>query len=663
MDYMKEFQKYLKPEFKILSPIEIFGQIYDVEYVFGNKKYLQNLPKKWPKIKAKLEQLMDIENAPDKKLLTIMIKDFTNRREIKFQEQLNSKKFAERIAFIMPNETYDEINQKALNNDSDALLTLGDVFMYGLMRQVPDKQKALDYYKKAASLNQPEAMTALAMHYKFKVYQEWFTEQAYEYSMDTSFTMDMREYSDQGDVYVEFWRMLESAAALNWITPFLLKEARDCIELKTYTISNHLIEIVSKQGEIDSQNKASHSIRCSNPVCTFVSNNEKNLIKCLRCNDAKYCTRPCQVAHWQIHKDSCIPNERSETSSSISSGSNVTSKIVELDLIDHRTNEKVKMITNKPNNQLKEIQNKFNQITIDRDTTSVISTDPNQQDYYTRQMFANIRLRNVPVEQTIDELIRAADRSIQLNRYRAAAYSLTLAIDRIQIENPTFNIKKEERIKLSRIVKQRASCYVKYAEEEQSIQVIKMALVDCAFILETGVFKLNELPRDVKREISYIKDKALALESFLNLRQMRRDARQMRRAERISEQINTRPNGRRREQQSNGQATSCVSIDVFLCNQMHELDDLFTDHLCPICQNPWKNFFDPSFAVKFSCKHAFCATCIAGQFEVAKLEHSCGLCRAPVSEFLKQVSFINFNINSHTHYTHYQNLNFFSQKQ
>ena len=72
-----------------------------------------------------------------------MIKDFTNRRELKFQEHFNSKKFAERVAFIMPHETYDEINQKALNNDPDALLTLGDVFMYGLMRQVPNKQKAL----------------------------------------------------------------------------------------------------------------------------------------------------------------------------------------------------------------------------------------------------------------------------------------------------------------------------------------------------------------------------------------------------------------------------------------------------------------------------------------------------------------------------------------
>jgi rubrerythrin len=324
----------------------------------------------------------------------------------------------------------------------------------------------------------------------------------------------------------------------------------------------------------------------------------------------------------------------------------MSSKIVELDLIDHRTNEKVKMITNKPNNQLKEIQDKFNKIAIDRSTLSeAISTDPNQQDYYTRQMFANIRLRNAPSHQTIDELIRAAERSIQLNRYRAAAYSLTLAIDRIQIENPTFNIKKEERIKLSRIVKQRASSYLKYAEEEQSVQVTKMALVDCAFILETGVFKLNELPRDVKREINYIKDKALALENFLNLRQMRRDARQMRRAERASEQIITRPNRRRREQQNNGQqAASCGSIDVFLCNQVHELDDLFTDHLCPICQNPWKDFFDPSFAVKFSCKHAFCAACIVGQFEVAKLEYSCGMCRAPIPEYLKQVSFINFSI-------------------
>ena len=38
------------------------------------------------------------------------------------------------------------------------------------------------------------------------------------------------------------------------------------------------------------------------------------------------------------------------------------SKITELDIIDFRTNEKVKIISNRPNDQLKEIQNSIDNL-------------------------------------------------------------------------------------------------------------------------------------------------------------------------------------------------------------------------------------------------------------------------------------------------------------
>ena len=48
------------------------------------------------------------------------------------------------------------------------------------------------------------------------------------------------------------------------------------------------------------------TIYCGNNECrTPSTENEKRLERCAKCQDAYYCSRECQVAHWPEHKSRC----------------------------------------------------------------------------------------------------------------------------------------------------------------------------------------------------------------------------------------------------------------------------------------------------------------------------------------------------------------------
>ena len=44
--------------------------------------------------------------------------------------------------------------------------------------------------------------------------------------------------------------------------------------------------------------------KCSNPNCANPSS-EKELSECAACRSARYCSRDCQLAHWNEHKATC----------------------------------------------------------------------------------------------------------------------------------------------------------------------------------------------------------------------------------------------------------------------------------------------------------------------------------------------------------------------
>jgi hypothetical protein len=41
---------------------------------------------------------------------------------------------------------------------------------------------------------------------------------------------------------------------------------------------------------------------CSNPSCSDVG---RALLKCKGCNEARYCGKECQLAHWKVHRADC----------------------------------------------------------------------------------------------------------------------------------------------------------------------------------------------------------------------------------------------------------------------------------------------------------------------------------------------------------------------
>lgn len=48
---------------------------------------------------------------------------------------------------------------------------------------------------------------------------------------------------------------------------------------------------------------------CANPLCTTPSSPPPTLSQCARCRTVAYCSRPCQVDHWKVHKTACSKKE------------------------------------------------------------------------------------------------------------------------------------------------------------------------------------------------------------------------------------------------------------------------------------------------------------------------------------------------------------------
>jgi hypothetical protein len=184
---------------------------------------------------------------------------------------------AQMIAELICKRSVKEIQDRAhAQNDAEAMLKLGDFFMYGLKSVAKDQPKGKRFYSNAADLSSAEACTQMA-------------KLAYELILQECDLPDGASIP-AGYVSEVLWFNLLKAARLNYITPFMIDMISDARESRTSgggilikymekLFTNYKVEL---EAECRSE-KASYRLACRTARCEIKCNDEAALLKCSQC--------------------------------------------------------------------------------------------------------------------------------------------------------------------------------------------------------------------------------------------------------------------------------------------------------------------------------------------------------------------------------------------
>ncbi len=143
-------------------------------------------------------------------------------------------------------------------------------------------------------------------------------------------------------------------------------------------------------------------------------------------------------------------------------------------------------------------------------------SDPEERQ---RRIISEARIASLAYSNlTVEELYASAVEMIQLHHYRPAVNTLTLAIDKIHVENPFCSISKETRIFLIKIYIRRVECNIRIGQRRENLECIEQALEDCLFILGTGIFDhlLNtDKGKELTDELRKLENEAYAIREIL----------------------------------------------------------------------------------------------------------------------------------------------------
>ena len=112
-----------------------------------------------------------------------------------------------------------------------------------------------------------------------------------------------------------------------------------------------------------------------------------------------------------------------------------------------------------------------------------------------RQPIQNvIRLQNTP-DATFDEFVTQAEVYITSRSYFQAMQCFTYALLRNDVEGEIVMTNRVDRMKLANIYSRKLWCQVQGEEgrKQHDPSQLKLLREDCAFLLDTGIFDLNEL--------------------------------------------------------------------------------------------------------------------------------------------------------------------------
>ena len=222
---------------------------------------------------------------------------------------VNQTAIAQMIVDAIPKEPYVKLVRKAKKNNPHALLAVADCLMFGLKKQVRNPTMAPDYYFRAAELGLPEAIMSVAYMCYLKILE------SYGYDRSTHRPIPTNCKSSPHRSFLEqMWFWLNHAAERDWVSPFLLKQAKEAMEYNSWALTPRVKRILVRR-DIECERETSvrqqsHTNTCDNSECTLRLQGEATLKKCGRCRKAKYCSVNCQASDWKKrHKKECVaPN-------------------------------------------------------------------------------------------------------------------------------------------------------------------------------------------------------------------------------------------------------------------------------------------------------------------------------------------------------------------
>ena len=152
-------------------------------------------------------------------------------------------------------------------------------------------------------------------------------------------------------------------------------------------------------------------------------------------------------------------------------------------------------------------------------------------------------------------------------------------------------------------------------QEQHDLCRLKLLREDCAFLLDTGIFDLNELGNEFIQKVNAMDNQAKAWSE---------EARKT--LEGVNEWIpQTMITARRRQQSHNNRSRkkkskkkskepAPPSFQLFPCVDLIEHTEVKNaaseQDYCPSCQTQWDHFIEPCYAVVLPCLHAMCCTCL-----------------------------------------------------
>jgi DNA-nicking Smr family endonuclease len=97
------------------------------------------------------------------------------------------------------------------------------------------------------------------------------------------------------------WLLLDTAAAMGWKSPFILRKAQENQEKGTWWLSPQVLRMLQEhRRELARKLIPRHCSKCEKALTT------KDLIQCSICKRIDYCSITCQENDWPSHRPSCI---------------------------------------------------------------------------------------------------------------------------------------------------------------------------------------------------------------------------------------------------------------------------------------------------------------------------------------------------------------------
>ena len=525
-----------------------------------------------------------------------------------------------------------------------AMLEYGDILMYGLKNIPRNYAKAIEYYQMAAAAGCCEAKMTVAIIFHCEILRKY--QEDIEIVTEVITPKHLDDPEDQ-QKHEQMWILLEEAAQTGFVSffsqtqsffaptifqrPPAMESLRDAL-LESKTRSERAIALI-----------APPQYPCSTASCTTFVEDASTLCLCHRCQSVKYCSRQCQSDDWKTHVIHCkeLPTGK---------------RRVNLRSIKYREPEadvilSAEYITEEPGKR------RFTNYTIGEITmqcSTVLSAsrlrNKEKSKRSTQSIMSDIRFRNMPYA-TFDELFDQAVLHVKSCSYSQAIQCFTYALLKNDMEGEIVLTRRDGRMKLATTIYYKIYAQILREKEQEKHDMCHLRLIreDCAFLLDTGVFDLNELGDCMEQ--TELRD---GLAQSVNL--IDKQAKAWR-----DEYLMTLEGGNewipqamittstRRGQQSRKKKFKKKSkplpppLQLYSCFQLIEQGEVKNaggeQDCCPICQTQWNHFIEPCYAVVLPCLHAICCTCLV-QFqngctqefdtevdENVQVSFTCPLCR------------------------------------